>query len=145
MMSESLQDMLIRHEGLRLKPYRCSAGKLTIGVGRNLDDVGITYAEAMEMFDHDIARCLNDCTHAFPWFPELDDARKAVLIDMCFNMGIAGLLKFKKFLKSMESNNYDLAAIEMMESLWSKQVPRRALELANIMRGEDAAWRTQTV
>lgn len=140
-LNETLQDMLIRHEGLKLKPYTDTVGKLTIGVGRNLDDAGITYGEAMKMLDNDIARCMNECVHAFPWFSDLNDERKAVLLNMCFNMGITKLLKFKKFLEAMSQDNYNVAAIEMMESLWAKQVGRRALELANLMRGEDVNGR----
>ena len=49
-----LKDMLIRHEGLKLKPYLCTAGKLTIGVGRNIQDRGITYQEAMMLLENDI-------------------------------------------------------------------------------------------
>jgi lysozyme len=135
--TETLTQMLIRHEGIRLKPYTDTVGKLTIGVGRNLDDVGITYNEAMEMLQNDISRVLNDCLHAFPWFADLTSTRQAVVIDMCFNLGLTRLQKFTKFLQAVELGDYDTAADEMLNSLWAKQVKNRALEMANLMRGAE--------
>ncbi|HEX9879647.1 MAG TPA: hypothetical protein VGB25_05595 [Candidatus Binatia bacterium] len=73
-----LQEMLIRHEGLRLKPYRGTVGKLTIGVGRNLDDAGITRDEALALLRHDIDRVRKEVSAAFPWFGGLNPVRKDV-------------------------------------------------------------------
>ena len=136
-MSESLVRQIQRHEGLRLKPYYCSAGKLTIGYGRNLEDVGIDADEAERMLRSDLARCENDCLHAFPWFADLSEARQQVILGMCFNLGLAGLKKFAKFMTAVERGNYDTAADEMLDSLWSRQVKGRALELASMMRGPE--------
>ncbi len=80
--------MLQRHEGLRLRPYRDSTGKLTIGVGRNLDSVGLSEAEAYHLLDNDIDAAVNALTAVLPVFAALDDVRQEVLIDMCFNEGI---------------------------------------------------------
>jgi lysozyme len=133
---DRLKEMLIRHEGLKLKPYKCTAGKTTIGVGRNLDDVGITRDEALDLLDNDIDRVLAELDRELPWWRQLDDARQEVLADMCFNLGLAGLLKFKKFLQALEFCDYRTAAAEMLDSAWAVQVGGRATELANIMRGE---------
>ncbi|MDH4235612.1 MAG: glycoside hydrolase family protein [Nitrospira sp.] len=139
----SRRDTLIaqikRHEGLRLKPYYCTAGKLTVGYGRNLEDVGVDADEAEGMLRNDLARVENECLHVFPWFSELSEARQEVILNMCFNLGLAGLKKFTKFLKAVELGNYDTAADEMLESLWAKQVKSRALELASMMRGSAEA------
>ena len=89
-----LADQLIRHEGLMLKPYRDSLGILTIGVGRNLDDVGITREEALMMLDHDIDVARADLARVFPWTQDLDPVRRDALTNMAFNMGIDGLLAF---------------------------------------------------
>lgn len=131
----SLTELLIEHEGLRLKPYRDTVGKLTIGVGRNLDDVGISSAEAMLMLHNDIREAENDCLHAFPWYAELDETRQAVMISLRFNLGLAGLLKFKKFLHAMSLDDYTTAAAELLDSQWATQVGQRADTLATMIRG----------
>ncbi len=130
----SLREALIQYEGLRLKPYYDSVGKLTIGVGRNLNDVGIFYDEAMAMLDHDIARCTNECMHALPWFADLADEKQQVVLQMCFNLGLSRLMGFRRFLAAMEQGNYETAAAEMLDSLWAKQVGRRALDLAAMLQ-----------
>ena len=89
--------MIKRQEGLRLKPYKCSANKLTIGYGRNIEDVGITEAEAEGMLMGDIANCLIQLS-VLPYFDTLDSVRRDVLTDMCFQLGFSGLLKFKKII-----------------------------------------------
>ena len=136
-MRGTLVQQIQRHEGLRLKPYYCTAGKLTIGYGRNLEEVGITAHEAEILLTGDLLRCEDDCLHAFPWFADLSDDRKDVILNMCFNLGLAGLKKFAKFLQAVELGNYDTAADEMLDSLWSRQVKSRALELAGMMRGPE--------
>ncbi len=131
----SLRAMLIRHEGLRLKAYTCTAGKTTIGVGRNLDDVGITHEEAMLLLEHDISRCLAEAERVFrPWWRELDEPRRAALLDMLFNLGVSRLLGFKRFLAAMAAKDYEAAAREMLDSTWAAQVKGRAVELAAMIR-----------
>ena len=129
-----LRRQLIRHEGLRLKPYKDTVGKLTIGVGRNLDDVGITEQEAMILLDNDIERTKLDLLKALPWINKIDSVRQDVLINMAFNMGIGGLLGFKNTLASVQSGNYADAADKMLQSKWAGQVGLRASELSNMMR-----------
>lgn len=126
-----LESMLIRHEGLELKPYRCTAGKLTIGIGRNLDDVGITEAEARMMLNHDIQTRVTQLLK-YKWFCSLSDTRKDIIIDMSF-MGIARLLEFKKMIKCLSNEDYPGAAKEMLDSKWASQVGNRAVELASMM------------
>lgn len=132
----TLKDQLIQHEGLRLKPYRCTAGKLTIGVGRNLEDTGISEEEAMFLLDNDIARFTYLCQTRIPCFMSLSDSRKNVLVDMAFNMGIAGLLKFQNMLSALEEGDYEKATAEMLNSVWAKQVqPSRVTRLTQMMLG----------
>ena len=125
--------LLLRHEGLKLKPYKCTSNKLTIGVGRNLDDNGISKDEAMYMLNNDIHRCIKEVESAFPFFHNLPTARQDCLIDMCFNIGLTRLLGFKRMLKAIEDKDYVLAAMEMRDSKWYNQVTNRANELAYIM------------
>ena len=132
-MSRSLRDQLIQYEGVRLSPYRDTVGKLTIGVGRNLSDVGISHEEAMLLLDNDILRAQTAVIHALPWATHLDQARRDVLVNMAFNLGINGLLGFQHFLIALQAGNYPLAAKEMLASKWAVQVGQRALELATVV------------
>jgi len=133
MNKELLIKQIQRHEGLRLKPYRCSAEKLSIGYGRNLDDVGISQSEACMLLSNDLHKCIKQCEDLY-CFDKLNDIRQNVLVNMCFNLGIHGLKKFVKFLRSLELDDYETASIEMLDSLWSKQVGKRAFELSDQIR-----------
>lgn len=130
-----LKKQLIRHEGVRKKPYRCTAGKLTIGVGRNIEDNGLRDDEIDLMLDNDIAECKKLLQANIKGWLAFHQERQNVLINMCFNLGLPRLLKFKKMLKAMEEFNWNKAAVEMLDSRWAVQVGSRAIELADIMRG----------
>jgi lysozyme len=130
-----LLEELRRDEGLRTKPYRCTAGKLTIGIGRNLDDVGITVPEALELARHDVERVVLDLNRALPWWKELPgDARQRVLVNMGFNLGVPGLLEFRNTLGLVKAGRYTEAAGAMLASKWARQVGPRAVRLAAMMR-----------
>lgn len=131
-----LERQLVKHEGLRLKPYRCTAGKLTIGYGRNLDDNGITKAEALTMLRNDIANVKAELER-LGWWRRLDDTRQDVIANMAFNIGLTRLLTFKRMIAAIEDAEYTKAADEMMDSKWAAQVGSRAVELARKMKGED--------
>lgn len=122
---EQLVTQLVRHEGVRLRPYTDTVGKLTIGVGRNLTDRGITQAEAFYLLSNDIDLCIHQLTASFPWFVELDPVRQRVWVDLCFNMGITKLYAFKQTLSAMASGQYEVAASRLEESKWYTQVGRR--------------------
>lgn len=125
---------LCKHEGLRLKPYRDSVGKLTIGVGRNLDDVGISAAEAMTLCLNDIEEASEELDRQVPWWRSLNDARQEVLCEMRFNMGWPRLAGFRKFLLAAEAGDFEAAAHEMLSSQWAAQVGKRAVTLADATR-----------
>jgi lysozyme len=152
-MTEALMNrikaQLVRHEGLRLKPYRCTAGKLTIGIGRNLDDCGITQSEAYIMLINDIMNCEKQLQSKIPdIYNGLDEVRKSVLLNMCISipqsrfaslrepcyLGINGLLGFKNTLEFIKVGDWERAANNMLVSRWAKQVGRRAIEPSELMR-----------
>lgn len=135
----NILERIKQNEGLRLKPYRCTAGKLTIGYGRNIEDNGITEAEASFLLENDIKNSEAECCRAFSWFQKLDDIRRGVIIELCFNMGLKRLRGFKKMLAACECGNYDNAAAEMLNSLWARQVGKRAKTLADLMKGKSNA------
>lgn len=128
-----LAEQLKQHEGLRLKPYTDTVGKLTLGIGRNLEDKGITEQEALFMLNNDVDYFYSQLNKNLTWFRSLDDARQNVLVNMAFNLGIRGLLTFKMTLSLIEYGDYDNAATEMLNSVWAYQVGQRAIELSKQM------------
>ena len=131
-----VREQLLGHEGERLKPYRCTAGKLTIGVGRNIEDRGISKEESRYLLANDIVAVENQCWEKFQWFrgEHLNDARKAAVMNMVFNMGIEGFSKFRKTIAHLEAGRWAEAADEAMDSKWSKDVGRRAVEVTTAIR-----------
>jgi len=125
---EQLEDF----EGLELKAYQCTAGKTTIGLGRNLDDYGITKEEAFYLAKNNIYELENELDRAIPWWRQLDDARQRALINLAYNVGTTTLLKFKKTLQYLEDGSYEEAAEEVLDSRWAKQVGRRATFISNV-------------
>jgi len=130
----AITDDLIRDEGMELKVYKDTTGHLTIGVGRNLDANGISANEAMVMLANDIHKCRHQLQEHLSIYSKLDDVRQDVLLNMCFNLGITGLLKFKNMIASLECGNYIQASKDMLDSLWAEQVGERALRLSITMR-----------
>lgn len=130
-----LAKQLVSDEGLRLKPYRCTAGKLTIGVGRNLDDRGITEAEALVLLQNDINAFWGQLVVALPWVPNAPEPVQEALLNMCFNLGLGGLLTFKQTLALIKAGSYAEAAKAMLASKWAGQVGARAERLAAMVRG----------
>lgn len=129
----NVYDVLRRDEGLRLKPYHCTAGALTIGYGRNLDAVGISYDEAEMMLARDVAASEREAA-IYPWFAGLDAARRAVVVCMLFNLGAAGFRKFRATHAALARGDYAAAARQMLASKWAGQVGARAERLAESMR-----------
>ena len=130
---KKIADQLILHEGLRLKPYHCPAGKLTIGIGRNLEDKGITEKEALMLLENDIKECLEDLKTIFNKFDMLPESAQRVLVDMRFNLGHEGFRKFKNMIKAVKQQDFHSAAREMRDSLWYHQVGERADRLTKMM------------
>jgi len=128
-----LMTMLKRHEGIETHAYVDSVGKVTIGVGRNIDakgGLGLSEEEIDFMLGNDIDRVEDELASNFSWFVDLDEARYDALINICFNLGLPRLLKFENALAAMASEDYNLAAIEFLDSRWAQQVGQRAIELS---------------
>lgn len=135
---ERLTPQLIVEESMRLLPYFDTKGKLTVGVGRNLTDKGITAVEAMYLLSHDIEDAIRDLFRKFPWVAELSLVRQVVLVDMCFNMGIGnakrGLASMNNTLKLIENGDYAAGARGMSRTKWAKDVREvRAGRLCRMM------------
>lgn len=134
---EKLTNQIKQHEGFAPKVYTCSQGKLTIGYGRNLEEKGITKAEAEILLNNDIKYFCNGLKKHSKFkhiFIKLNTNRQAVLINMCFTLGVGGLSKFVKMWAALNCGNFKKAASEMLDSKWARQVKTRAIQLANQMK-----------
>lgn len=132
-MTETLRQRLLRHEGMRLRAYKDSLGILTIGVGRNIENKGISEEEAFFLLDNDIEEVREAVTKALPWVGGLDDTRQGILFEMAFQLGLQGLLAFKNTLKAVQEERWGDAAQGMLSSKWHTQTPARCEELASLM------------
>lgn len=131
---QKLKALLLQHEKYVQFPYTDTTGHLTIGIGRNLSDRGISQSEALYLLDEDVAYFTHKLNYYLISFNYLSENRKIALIDMCFNLGIQGLLNFKEMISALDVHDYVRAADEMLNSKWAKQVGERAVKLASIMR-----------
>lgn len=129
-------DQLIEDEGYRQKPYFDTAGKLTIGIGRNLDDNGITRHEAGVLALNDIESVEGDLDRNIPWWRELSDNRQMVFVNMCFNLGWPRLSKFRRMIAAAGIGEFEAAADEMLDSKWARKDVQesRSHRLAKMMR-----------
>ncbi len=129
----TITQQLTHEEGYRLKPYLDSKNKITIGIGRNLTDDGLSPDEVAYLFNNDLIKHAKDLDSKLSWWRSLDTVRQKVLLDMCFNMGIENLLKFKNTLHFVQTKQYHNAKLSMLSSLWAKETGIRATNLATMM------------
>lgn len=133
-----LREQLKRDEGTRLQPYKDSLGFLTIGTGHCLDKKGISQAASDFILDEDIAASDAELEKYLPWTLELDDARKGVFRNMCFNLGVHGLMGFRNALTLAQQGKFPEASAELLNSHWAEQVGARAQRLAKQL--EEGIW-----
>jgi lysozyme len=139
-LTTDLETQLIEHEGMRLDMYDDSVGIKTIGVGRNLEAVGLrSEAEARFLLRSDILAVQTELRRELgSWIEDLNEVRQRVLLDMAFNLGTAGLMRFERTLAAVASRQYSSGAVEMLDSRWATQVGQRAHRLSKMMQtGED--------
>lgn len=130
----ALRNEIERDEGLRLKPYECTSGKLSIGYGRNIEDNGISRAEADYLLQNDMDRVEKELDTFIPWWKHLSDARQRALMNMVYNMGISRFLGFKNMLAALQTGRWVIAADEAIMSRWAKQVGERAERIADMIK-----------
>tara|TARA_R100000234_G_C4954557_1_gene158936 strand:- start:21 stop:455 length:435 start_codon:yes stop_codon:yes gene_type:complete len=134
---DDLKEMLIKNEGMELKPYQCTSDKTTIGVGRNLTDNGITVQEAEMLLANDMDGVFADLDRNIPFWQSMPYNVRLVLADMCFCLGINRLLKFTKMLEAMEERDFELAGEELLDSTYAVQVKKRADRNYRLVIGEN--------
>lgn len=127
-----LKTLLISHEGKESLPYLDTEGKVTIGIGRNLTDVGLREDEIDYMYKNDVDFFYTQLSKIYPWFLELNEARQIALVDMAF-MGLKKFATFKKMIAALSMHNYSIAAIELLNSNYARKLQNRANQLANII------------
>tara|TARA_R100001015_G_C4473539_1_gene56403 strand:+ start:45 stop:473 length:429 start_codon:yes stop_codon:yes gene_type:complete len=134
MIPEELQnvvDEIKKHEGFRSKVYKCTEGYDTIGYGFAIKDLELDEDVSTLILMKKLLVLLERIYIAFPWFKDIDNEAKEVVMDMCYNLGIRGFSKFKKTIYYLETEQYQEASVEMLDSLWAKQVKGRAKHLSN--------------
>lgn len=133
-MLKTVREELIRDEGYRRFPYRCTAGKLTIGIGRNLQSNGLSREEAEYLLNNDISKVIADLRRLFREFDSFPESVQRVLINMRFQLGPGTFRQFRRFRTACRRHKWRKAAREMINSRWYRQTPNRAKRLVNIMR-----------
>lgn len=140
MTTEALDTLIAelrRDEGEVLHAYKDTEGYVTVGVGRLLDKRrggGISREESAYLLRNDISKKIAALDQELPWWRQLSPTRQRVIVNMAFNLGVAGLLGFKNTLASVQRGDYDDAALRMLDSKWATQVGDRAKRLADLMR-----------
>jgi lysozyme len=136
-LQERLCQQLISDEGIKPQVYKDSVGLWTIGIGRLVDPSipgsGLRPDEIQYLFNNDVKDRMKALFKALPWLQSLDEARQGVLLNMSFQLGVAGLLKFGNTLQLVKEGRYSEASFNMLQSLWAKQTPARAKRLAKQM------------
>ena len=134
---DEIVESLKFEEGYRAHCYICTAGAHTVGYGRNIDadgGIGISENEADYLLRNDIERTIAECKR-WGWFDDLDPPRQSVVVQLCFQLGYPRLAGFNRMLFALSRQDYETAAIELLDSRFATQVPERANRLADQMRG----------
>ncbi len=137
-MKQELTRQLRGDEGVEKHAYQDHLGWWTIGVGRLIDKrkpgSGLRGHEIDYLLRTDIDERIEELSRRIPWFMDLDDARKGVLVNMAFQMGVDGLLGFKNTLAMIRDGKYQMASEAMLQSKWATQTPERAKRMSDQMK-----------
>lgn len=144
----SIEELLFIEEDFRANPYLCSEGYPTIGIGTKIGPKGadidlyqfsVTERSAMQLLLDELDKKRNELIEC-DWFVSLDAVRADIILSMAYQMGITGLLKFKKMIAAIEDKNWNEAANQALDSRWAKQTPERAERHATVLLTGD--WAT---
>ena len=130
-----LLDEIKKHEGFRSKVYKCTEGYDTIGYGFAIKDLELDEDIAEQILIKKLDSLQERIESKFNWFDDSPQEVRDVVVNMCYQLGVSGFSKFKKTIYLLETEQYDDASIEMLDSLWAKQTPNRAKELSETLRG----------
>ena len=127
---KNLIEKIKQHEGYRPTVYECTEGYDTIGYGFAVKDLYLSKEVCDIILVEKIAELKFNITKKFEWFSDSPEVVQDVVLNMCYQMGISGFSKFKKTIYYLETEQYEEASLEMLDSLWAKQTPNRAHELS---------------
>lgn len=133
-MRAKLKSLLLQHEKFRQFPFSDMSGHITIGIGRNLSERGISTNEALALLDDDIFYFNSKLHFLLPFYQLLDEARKLCLLDIVFHLGINDFLSHEVLLLAVEKGTYEKASKEILNCKAAHNSPERYQQLAYIMR-----------
>ena len=122
------------HEGFRSRVYKDSLGFDTIGYGFAIKDLELSEAISTVLLTEKVLNLVVRIHDRFQWFRNLPNTAQCVIVNMCYQLGITGVSKFRKMIKAMNRKDWNTAAAEMLDSRWAKQTPTRAKELSKIIK-----------
>lgn len=134
MQVEKIIESLKKHEGFRDKVYQDSLGVATIGYGFAIKDLELDEHISGLILDQKVRALVYEMAEQFDWFPWLPDPAQNVIIEMCYQLGVAGVGKFINMIAALGKEKWETAADEMLDSRWAIQTPKRANEMAMIIR-----------
>lgn len=133
-MIEELKERLRKEEGVKQFPYTDTTGHLSIGVGHNLSDRGLSKTIVENILSEDVSIAITDSVFTFPMFWGYSENRQIVILDLMFAMGLPTFMKFEKMIQAIKYGYWEKASEELLDSLWAKQVGKRAIELAKMLK-----------
>ena len=134
-MTTELLDAVKLSEGFRDKVYKCTEGVDTIGYGFAIKDLVMDEDIAEMILRRKLDALIDRVNKRFPFVEEMPEAGQDVIYEMCYQLGVSGVSKFKKTLAYLENKEYRMAASEMLDSKWHRQTPNRSQRLSDIIRG----------
>ena len=133
MIDKETIELIKKHEGFEPRVYECTAGYDTIGYGFAIKDLHLSESISTAILTEIVARLEIQLIEKFEWYTSAPKEVKAVVIDMCYNLGVTGFSKFRKTIYYLETEQYEEASVELLDSLYAKQVPNRANENSEIL------------
>tara|TARA_R100000773_G_C4217514_1_gene116018 strand:- start:1310 stop:1708 length:399 start_codon:yes stop_codon:yes gene_type:complete len=130
----SLIDSIKEGEGYRAKVYKCTEGYDTIGYGFAIKDLDLDEEVCDLILIKKLDKLIDNTNKKFSFLAKIPQDKCEVIYEMCYQLGINGVSKFKKMLKHLENEDFEQASVEMLDSLWAKQTPNRAKKLSNQMK-----------
>ena len=131
---QNLLNDIKKHEGFRSEVYKDTLGIDTIGYGFAIKDLVMDQDIAEKIFNSKVENLIKRIKQKFPWYSDIPEEAQDVVANMCYQLGVGGFSKFKKTIKYISEKKWDDASIEMLDSLWARQTPNRAIELSNTIK-----------
>ena len=132
---QQLVESIKKNEGYREKVYKCTEGFDTIGYGFSIKDVKLRESVCDIILEEKLMELSSEVQEKFPWLTDMPQEVCHVILEMCYQMGVAGVSKFKKTISYLQEKEWGKASVEMLDSKWAKQTPNRAKRMSEIVKG----------